>query len=154
MLYNKKHAVFILLVEDDHFYATVLMESLKSAGYENIKHVDNGLECLLQVYEEIVPDAIIMDHQLGMVNGVEVLQKIRAYQPDLKVIFMSGQKDVKIAIQSVKLGAMDYIIKDATAIPKLLELLKAIEAETEEKNSKSQSKKILPKIKKFLTDND
>jgi polysaccharide export outer membrane protein len=130
------------------------MESLKSAGYENIKHVDNGLECLLQVYEEIVPDAIIMDHQLGMVNGVEVLQKIRAYQPDLKVIFMSGQKDVKIAIQSVKLGAMDYIIKDATAIPKLLELLKAIEAETEEKNSKSQSKKILPKIKKFLTDND
>ena len=146
--------MFILLVEDDHFYATVLMESLKSAVYENIKHVDNGLECLLQVYEEIVPDAIIMDHQLGMVNGVEVLQKIRAYQPDLKVIFMSGQKDVKIAIQSVKLGAMDYIIKDATAIPKLLELLKAIEAETEEKNSKSQSKKILPKIKKFLTDND
>jgi polysaccharide export outer membrane protein len=130
------------------------MESLKSAGYENIKHVDNGLECLLQVYEEIVPDAIIMDHQLGMVNGVEVLQKIRAYKPDLKVIFMSGQKDVKVAIQSVKLGAMDYIIKDATAIPKLLELLKAIEAETEEKNSKSQSKKILPKIKKFLTDND
>ncbi len=146
--------MFILLVEDDHFYATVLMESLKSAGYVNIKHVDNGLECLLQVYEEIVPDAIIMDHQLGMVNGVEVLQKIRAYKPDLKVIFMSGQKDVKVAIQSVKLGAMDYIIKDATAIPKLLELLKAIEAETEEKNSKSQSKKILPKIKKFLTDND
>ena len=144
----------ILAVDDSASIRQMVSYTLKSAGYENIKHVDNGLECLLQVYEEIVPDAIIMDHQLGMVNGVEVLQKIRAYQPDLKVIFMSGQKDVKIAIQSVKLGAMDYIIKDATAIPKLLELLKAIEAETEEKNSKSQSKKILPKIKKFLTDND
>lgn len=146
--------MFILLVEDDHFYATVLMESLKSAGYDDLKHVDNGLECLLQVYEEKVPDAIIMDHQLGMVNGVEVLQKIRAYKPDLRVIFMSGQKDVKIAVQSVKLGAMDYIIKDSNAIPRLIEVLKEIENTVQERNTKTRSKKILPKIKRFLTDND
>ena len=118
--------MFILLVEDDPFYATMLQELLKNAGYDDIKHLDNGLECLLQVYEERVPDVIIMDQQLGMVNGVEVLQKIRAYKPDLRVIFMSGQKSVKLAVQSIKQGARDYIKKDEKAFENLLPILKEI----------------------------
>lgn len=146
--------MFILLVEDDHFFAAVLLEMLGKAGYDNIKHVDNGLECLVQVYEDKVPDVIIMDQELGMVNGVEVLQKIRAYKPDLRVVFLSGQADVKIAIQSVKRGAMDYIQKNENAFEKLLPILKEIEDEIIKKSSRSPAKKILPKIKKFLTDGD
>lgn len=146
--------MFILLVEDEHFYATMILELLNKAGYDHVKHVDNGLECLLQVYEETVPDVIIMDQELGMVNGVEVLQKIRAYKPDLRVIFMSGQKDVKLAIQSIKQGAMDYIRKDENAFDNLLPVLKKIEAEIANKSAGTPVKRIIPKIKKFLTDND
>ncbi len=146
--------MFILVVEDNHLYAKLVMEVLKNAGYENTKHVDNGLECLLQVYEEEVPDVIIMDQDLGMVNGVEVLQKIRAYKPDLKVIFMSGQTDVKLAVQSIKRGAMDYITKDEKAFDKLLPALKEIEEAMRKKSADKPVKRILPRIKKFLTDSD
>jgi len=146
--------MFILLVEDDHFYATMLLELLKNAGYDPVKHVDNGLECLLQVYEEKVPDVIIMDQQLGMVNGVEVLQKIRAYKPDLRVIFMSGQKDVKLAVQSIKKGAKDYIKKDEQAFEKLLAVLKEIESEMDTKQANTPVKRTFNRIKNFFMDND
>ena len=146
--------MFILLVEDDPFYATMLLESLQNAGYDDVKHVDNGLECLLQVYEERVPDVIIMDQQLGLVNGVEVLQKIRAYKPDLRVIFMSGQKSVKLAVQSIKQGALDYIKKDEKAFENLLPVLKNIESEIQHQSDNKPVKKAFSKIKKFLMDND
>ncbi len=67
---------------------------------------------------------------------------------------MSGQSDVKIAIQSVKLGAMDYITKDSNALPKLLIVLKDIEDEIKDRQNKSRANKIIPKIKRFLTDGD
>jgi len=146
--------MFILLVEDDQFYATMILELLLKHGYDHVKHIDNGMECLLQVYEDTVPDLIIMDHQLGLVNGVEVLQKIRAYKPDLKVIFMSGQKDVKIAVESIKKGAKDYITKDEDAFGKLLVVIKEIEAEMQVKSSNKQVKKIISNVKKFLTDTE
>ncbi len=146
--------MFILLVEDDQFYATMLLELMQKHGYDNVKHFDNGLECLLQVYEETVPDLIIMDHQLGLVNGVEILQKIRAYKPDLKVIFMSGQKDVKIAVQSIKKGAREYITKDEHAFEKLLLAVKETEAEIQAKQDNKPVKKFISNVKKFLTDTD
>jgi DNA-binding NtrC family response regulator len=95
-----------------------------------------------------------MDQQLGMVNGVEVLQKIRAYKPDLRVIFMSGQKSVKLAVQSIKQGARDYIKKDDKAFEKLLPILKDIESEIQSKSTNTPVKKAISEIKKFLMDND
>jgi polysaccharide export outer membrane protein len=147
--------MFITLVEDDHFYAAMLLELLRQNGFENVKHFDNGLECLVQVYEEKAPDVVIMDHQLGLVSGVEVLQKIRAYKPDLRVIFMSGQKDVKVAVQSIKQGAMDYIMKDERAFERLLKLLKQTEAElAQQQAGKQPVRNLLSRIRRFLSDSN
>ena len=146
--------MFILLVEDDAFYANMILELLKQNGFNDVKHFDNGLECLLQVYEEKVPDLVIMDHQLGLVNGVEVLQKIRAFKPDLKVVFMSGQKDVKVAVQSMKKGAMDYITKDENAFTRLLAVLRKVESDIEKKTAEKPIKKMLSGVKKFLSDTE
>ncbi|HNW73945.1 MAG: response regulator [Bacteroidales bacterium] len=146
--------MFIVLVEDDHFYATLLQEFLRQNGYTDLKHFDNGLECLLQVYEEKAPDVIIMDYQIGLINGVEILQKIRAYKPDLQVIFMSGQKDVKVAVQSMKKGARDYIPKDEKALERLLKVLKEMESEGRKKQENRRAGSVLSKVKKFLTDHE
>ena len=53
----------ILLVEEDHFYASMISGFLKKAGFGQIKHIDNGIDCLLQVYEETTPDLVILDAQ-------------------------------------------------------------------------------------------
>lgn len=146
--------MFILLVEDDRFYSSMLLELLEKNGFTDVKHFDNGLECLLQIYEEKVPDVVIMDHQLGLVNGVEILQKIRAFKPELRVIFMSGQKDVKVAVQSIKKGALDYISKDENAFTRLLEALKKIESELKTRAENKPVKKFISRVKKFLTDTE
>ena len=132
----------------------MLLELLHKQGYDNVKHFDNGLECLLQIYEDKVPDLVIMDHQLGLVNGVEVLQKIRAYKPDLRVIFMSGQKDVRIAVQSIKQGARDYISKDEHAFDKLLAVIKEIEADILTRSTDKPVKNFLSRVKKFFMDTE
>jgi DNA-binding NtrC family response regulator len=146
--------MFILLVEDEPWYAEMIIGLLKAKGYDNVKHVDNGLDCLLQIYEETVPDVVIMDQDLGLVNGVEVLQKIRAYKPDLRVVFMSGQKSVKLAVQSIKQGALDYIRKDDHAADNLIKVLDGIEAKLKQKAGEKPVRNALSKIKKFLTDNE
>ena len=67
---------------------------------------------------------------------------------------MSGQKDVKIAVQSIKQGARDYITKDDKAFEKLLPIIRQIEEEIRLKSDNKPVKKVISNIKKFLTDND
>lgn len=146
--------MFILLIEDDQFYSYMLKELLSQNGYTDLKHYDNGLECLQQVYEDRVPDVIFMDYQLGLVNGVEVLQKIKAYRPDLRVIFLSGQNDVRVAVQAIKKGAREYIVKDEKAFDRILAVLKDIEGELSNQVKKKPVNKFFSGIKDFLVNND
>ena len=67
---------------------------------------------------------------------------------------MSGQKDVKIAVQSIKKGAREYITKDEHAFEKLLLAVKETEAEIQAKQDNKPVKKFISNVKKFLTDTD
>ncbi len=104
--------MFILLVEDEDLYAKMIWTFLEQNGYTDLKRVDNALECLQQVHVDRVPDIIVLDYNLGNLDGVSTLKQIRSFRPDLKVILLSGQKDVKVAVQSIKKGAREYIIKE------------------------------------------
>jgi DNA-binding NtrC family response regulator len=147
--------MFILLVEDEEFYADLIRMYLEQNGYTDIKHVDNALECLQQVREERVPDLIILDYFLGNLDGVSTLKQIKAYRPELKVILLSGQKDVKVAVQSIKKGAYEYVIKQGGAeLARVVSIIKEIEAETEQKKTSKPVKNFLTKVKSFLIDND
>lgn len=147
--------MFIVIVEDNILTATVVKKRLELNGYTDVKHFDNGMDCLLQVYEDRTPDVVIMDYHLGLVNGVEILQKIRAYKPDLRVILMSGAEDINVAVQSIKKGAREYIRKDEDLhYTKLLAVLREIEEEISKEKENKPIKKIIGKVKDFLTDND
>lgn len=147
--------MFILLVEDEAFYAQLVQGFLKQHGYTDIKHVDNALECLQQVREDRIPDVVILDYNLGNLDGVSTLKQIRAYKPDLKVILLSGQEDVKVAVQSIKKGAREYIQKvDANALDRVLALLKEFEKEMAKRQEGKPAKQLLIKVKRFLMDSD
>jgi DNA-binding NtrC family response regulator len=163
--------MFILLVEDDPFYANLIRMFLEQNGYTDIKHVDNALECLQQVREDRVPDLIILDYFLGTMDGLSVdnpgelsnrnldglstLKQIKAYKPELKVILLSGQKDVKIAVQSIKKGAYEYVVKKGgEELARVLSIIKEIETKTGQKKTRKPVANFLTKVKSFLIDND
>jgi DNA-binding NtrC family response regulator len=100
----------IFIVDDDKFYANILEKKLNSLGDFSIEIFYNGQTCVDKALEQ--PDIIFLDYFLGDTTGIDVLQKIKILCPLAHVVILSGQKEVKIAIGSLKSGADEYLVKD------------------------------------------
>lgn len=84
---------------------------LNQLGYSNIKIFESGEEVLNNLYKS--PVIILLDFNLkGEKNGFEVLLEIMSFNPDIKVIFISEQRSIQTAVDTLKHGAFDYIQKD------------------------------------------
>ncbi|MEZ5015100.1 MAG: response regulator [Chitinophagales bacterium] len=115
---DKQYRIF--LVDDDTKHLIMLKNHLeKRSEYDlKINIFSNGENCLEKMYEK--PHVIILDYYLDGIksdaaNGLEILKKIRASNPDTYVIMMSGQDDLKVAVDTIDHGAYDYIIKGESA---------------------------------------
>ena len=104
---NKTDKLFI--VDDDALTANLYAQHLKNLGYDDFQIFDNGQDCLNALIEE--PTIIFLDHQMKYLSGIEVLQKVKRFDPNIYVVFISGQEDIATAVDALKFGAFDYIIK-------------------------------------------
>ncbi|PIQ22858.1 MAG: regulator, partial [Cytophagales bacterium CG18_big_fil_WC_8_21_14_2_50_42_9] len=100
----------IFVVEDDIWYCKLLEYHLSLNPDYEIKKMHSAQECLSHLYEN--PAIITLDYSLPDKNGVALLQAIKAFNPDIQVIVISAQKDVGTAVELLKLGAYDYIVKN------------------------------------------
>lgn len=114
----------IFIVEDDHFFAQMLKIVLGKNNYTNVQHFESGEACIDHLYTN--PDLIILDYNLGSMNGIEVLRKIKSINPNIHVIFLSSQEKMNVAINSLKYGAFDYIEKEPHNVTTLLNLIQKI----------------------------
>src|SRR6202000_3130738 len=76
----------------------------------------------LKLIPRLKPDLVIMDIRMGGISGLETLRKIRANDPKLLVILMTAYGTTQMAIEAMKLGAYDYLLKPFD-IPKLKEIV-------------------------------
>jgi FixJ family two-component response regulator len=104
---SKKPLVFI--VEDDNFYNSVISTYLKTKGFE-VHSFLSGEECIDKL--SLHPDIILLDFMLPGIDGIEVMRRMKANNSKSEVIFLSGQTDIKIALEAFHEGAYDYIMKD------------------------------------------
>jgi DNA-binding NtrC family response regulator len=100
----------IFVVEDDTWYGSMLEHYLSLNPEYEIKRFENPNDFFAQLHEN--PDLVTLDYSLPDCDGTEVLKKIREHNPDIRVIIISGQEDVATAINLLKNGAFDYIVKD------------------------------------------
>ena len=100
----------IFIVEDDPWYGEILAYHLSLNPDNDIVRFTTGKECLANLSKK--PFLISIDYSLPDMNGVELLQKIKEYNPAIPVIVISGQEDVSTAVELLKKGAADYFIKD------------------------------------------
>lgn len=134
----------IFVVDDDLFSLSVYEQHLRNLGYTDIQTFDNGTNCLNHLTQN--PDVIFLDHGMEILNGVEVLKKIKRFNPDIYVVFISGQEDVQTAVNSLKYGAFDYIVKgnnDVARIEQVMGKIGEVRALLQ-KRSKNPLKKIFP----------
>ena len=117
----------IFIVDDDLMTSNIYGQHLQNLGYTDVTIFDNGQDCLNALIEE--PSIILLDHQMENLTGMEVLQKVKRFDPNIYVVFISGQEDMATAVEALKMGAFDYIIKgdnDIRSIEKVLIKIKNV----------------------------
>ena len=136
----------IFLVDDELFSLNFHRQSLENLGYSNITLFLSGTTCLNNLHKK--PELIFLDHNMDDILGFDVLKKIKRYDSDLFVVMLSAQEEMEIAIDALKFGAFDYIIKDDNTLIKIQKVMERIELI---KGRLEQSKPtILQKIKSIF----
>lgn len=121
MARSKKYKVFI--VEDNVLYARILKKQLMDENYQ-VKVFHNGADVIKCLPEK--PDVITLDYTLPDMTGQDVLDKIQKNLPSTHVIVISAQENINTAIDLMKNGAYDYIMKAPDTREKLSNVIKNI----------------------------
>ena len=114
----------IFITDDDKWYANVVANTLSLHNFSNVEVFTNSRSMLNNLYQ--MPNIIVLDLIMPQVSGIEALKEIKSFDPDIFVIILSAQKDVELAVQTLKYGSFDYIIKDDVSIVRLLNTIKKI----------------------------
>jgi len=99
----------ILVIDDEQNIRKMLIRVLSPEGFI-VKEADNGLEALKRLQEESY-SLVLLDLKMPGLNGIETLKKIRENDLNLPVIMMSAYGSIPEAVEAMKLGALDYLIK-------------------------------------------
>lgn len=100
----------IYLVEDDAFFGESLRYHLRLNPDYDVHLFQSGKDCLSNLY--LKPDIICLDFGLPDMAGDVLLKKIRETNNQIPIIIISGQEDIEVAVNFLKSGAKDYIVKN------------------------------------------
>lgn len=110
----------ILVVDDEKLFRDVLTAKLLDHGYQT-DNASNGIEAINKI-QRLPFDVILLDIKMPRVNGIEVLKHIKDNTLETEVIMLTTFTDVRTAVETVKLGAYDYITKPYD-LPELLQTI-------------------------------
>ncbi len=121
---------YVFLVDDEPIQNEMLKDYLSEKFEYKIKTYDTGEGAVKDL--NLNPAIVVLDYHLNAhlpnaQNGVEVLKSIKSINPDTKVIMLSGQDKIEVAVESIKHGAYDYVIKGETAFNRMENIINNID---------------------------
>lgn len=133
---KNENKIKLFLVDDDALF-------LKSLEIEFSEHADltegeytietyaTGELCMENLSRENEPDIVVLDYHLDGIdktamNGLETLNKIKAFNKDIPVIMLSSQDKIEVAINCMHHKAFDYVVKSETSFLRLQKIIKSI----------------------------
>jgi two-component system, OmpR family, response regulator len=125
----KDEKIKLFLVDDDALFLKSLeIEFLQQDGFI-VKTFATGELCISNLSHN--PDIIILDYHLdgitnNAMNGIETLDKIKAFNPEIPVVILSSQDKIEVAVNCLHHSAFDYIVKSETAFIRLQKTINAI----------------------------
>lgn len=112
------HIQRVFIVEDDPIYQHLVKYAFERDIGNEIHLFKNGKDCINNLY--LKPDVVSLDYTLPDMDGSEVLKRIKSFDQSIKVVILSGQNDISTAIELLKAGAYDYIVKDTDTKSRLV----------------------------------
>ncbi len=124
-----KEIKMIFIVDDDQNQATMVADHLAKFKNITIKTFSSGEECLKNL--SLDPQIIFLDYNFDKVgpkamNGVDILKKLKESHPDIEVVMFSGQDKIEVAVNTMKYGAFDYIVKNESSFHRSENVIKNI----------------------------
>jgi len=125
----KSEKIILFLIDDD----TVFLKSLEIQFLRHpaftIETYTTGEYCMENLSHD--PDVIILDYHLdGIVkdamNGIQTLDKIKSFNPDIPVVMLSGQDNIEVAINCMHHRAFDYVVKNDYGFASLKKIISTI----------------------------
>ncbi len=122
----KKIAKKIFVVEDNEMMAMALEDFLTRETMHEIVLFSTGEDCLKQLRQQ--PDVVILDYNLNSENkdaqnGMQILEEIKRINKYIHVIMLSSQDAYGTALQTIRKGAEEYVIKDEDAFSKIVAII-------------------------------
>ncbi len=126
---DNEHKIKLFLVDDDAVFLKLLEIEFLHHGNFTIETFPTGELCVENLSHE--PAIVILDYHLdgiykNAMNGLETLDKIKAFNPDIPVIMLSSQDKIDVAINCMHHQAFDYVVKSETAFMRLQKIITAI----------------------------
>ena len=100
----------ILIVDDAAFMRMMLSDILVLKGFEIAGEAENGIEAG-KLYKRLKPDLVLMDITMPEMDGIKAISEIRNIDNDAKVVMVSAMGQQAMVIQSIKAGAIDFVVK-------------------------------------------
>lgn len=102
----------ILLVDDEQYIRQSIIELVQweKKGFFILGEASNGEEAL-EIMSKNVPDILITDIRMPVMNGIELTKRIREKHPSVKIVFLSGHDDFDYAVSGIKLNIIEYLLK-------------------------------------------
>lgn len=118
----------IFIIEDSTVYKNLIVGHLRSHKYTNVKTFKNGEECLKAM--ELHPDIIVLDYSFEGISGMDLMHKVKEDRPEIDFVFISAQNDVEVAVQIMRYGAADYVVKNEKAPYRLVKAIDQLVSST------------------------
>jgi len=135
----------VLIVDDEKDFVEIFSLRLEEAG-ERVSTAYSGRECLKILSGKEI-DVVILDIRMPGMDGIETLKEIKKKHPLVEVIMLTGHGTTETAVEGMKLGAFDYLIKpaDFNDLAEKLEGARKRKDEQEERIRAAEVKSILGK---------
>jgi DNA-binding NarL/FixJ family response regulator len=103
-----------ILLADDHVLMAEALQHLLQADFDVVGTVADG-RALLKAAGELTPDLVVVDIGMPLLNGLDAGEQLKALHPDIKVIYLTQNREPRYAVEAFRRNASGYLLKDSAA---------------------------------------
>jgi DNA-binding NarL/FixJ family response regulator len=103
-----------ILIADDHVLMAEALQHLLQVEFDVVARVSDG-RALLKVAGELQPDVVVVDIGMPLLNGLDAGEQLKALHPDMKVVYLTQNREPRYAVEAFRRKASGYLLKDSAA---------------------------------------